>query len=161
MNPKAETIIRVLNESRPRYIVETGTIRNIEYEVGDGHSTRYIAEWVRDNGGVFTSIDLDIEVSLIYLDENGLMPFVNLWQGNSLDLLPKIKKIDFAYLDSDNDADLILNEFLIVWAKCKVVMVDDCSMESEELMKGKKLIPYLIENNIKFETAGYQLIIQK
>lgn len=161
MNPKAETIIRVLNESRPRYIVETGTIRNIEYEIGDGHSTRYIAEWVRDNGGVFTSIDLDIEVSLIYLDENGLMPFVNLWQGNSLDLLPKIKKIDFAYLDSDNDADLILNEFLIVWPKCKVVMVDDCSMESEELMKGKKLIPYLIENNIKFETVGYQLIIQK
>lgn len=178
MNPKATNLINELQAvyerlDRPLVIVETGTIRRTEpeYEAGDGHSTRYIAEWVKKTGSIFTgsafhSIDNDISIANKYLlDLMGLRIYVFLKEGNSLDWLPKFKHIDFCYIDSANDAENTLQEFLIAWPKITpggCLMVDDCNEASEELFKGDKLIPHLREKNINFEQLETnQIIIRK
>lgn len=169
MTSKAQNIINALEAlgiEQP-VIVETGTIRDTSeaFEQGDGHSTRFIAEWVRHNGGLFYSIDTDIKVAAKYLFECDLRSSVQLKEGYSTDVLPTIEKIDFAYLDSANDADNCLAEFLIVWDKVTsggCVMVDDCNEASVELLKGDKLMPYLREHNIEYATLDTnQIVIPK
>lgn len=139
-------------------IVETGTIRRTDpqYEQGDGHSTLYIAQWMRDNEveGEFHSIDLETRIADSWLKAFDLRGYVNLVKGNSLDVLKTAPNvITFAYLDSANDAELTLAEFKTVWPKIVpggCVMVDDCNIESAELHKGDLLIPYLAENGIEY-----------
>lgn len=162
MNPKAANIIvslQAMQKAHPyMVIVETGTIRRIElqYEQGDGHSTLYIAQWMRDNEveGEFYSIDLETLQAKKYLTELGLIDYVEIITGDSAESLVTFKDIiTFAYLDSANDPDLILREFKTVWPKIVpggCVMVDDCNIESAELNKGDLLIPYLAENGIEY-----------
>lgn len=159
MSAKSDEIIKILNELKPKVIVETGTIRNIskEHEEGDGHSTRFIAEWVKKNGGEFISIDLKTDVCLEYLKKLGLVKYVILIEGNSLDVLPRLGKVDFCYLDSENLPDLILNEYKLV--KAKIVMIDDCIEVSSIYRKGELLIPYLREKGINFEALSTGQIV--
>lgn len=173
MNTKAELLITSLGEvserfGRPLTIVETGTIRNAgeQYAAGDGHSTRHIAEWIRDNSpdSMFSSIDLNTTVARQYLRDMKLSGYVSLISGDSLLHLKRFDTIDFCYLDSENDAELTFNEFMIVWDKVPgggCIIVDDCNLRSTELLKGDKLIPYLAENNIPFEQVGNQIRITK
>ena len=152
MSAKSDQIVKLLNELKPKVIVETGTIRNVskEHEQGDGHSTRFIAEWVKENGGEFISIDLKTSVCSEYLKMLGLAKYVILIEGNSLDVLPRLGEIDFCYLDSENSPELILNEYKLV--KSKVVMIDDCIEGSSVYRKGELLIPYLREQGINFDS---------
>ena len=172
MTPKAQNIINQLDALRAKLgrdliIVETGTIRNTnpDFEHGDGHSTRFIAEWVKENGGFYTSIDIDCSVAKKYLFDLSLRQYVTLTEANSLDALPRFNAIDFCYLDSANDADNCLAEFLIVWPKITTggsVMVDDCNEASAELFKGDLLIPYLRERSIPYtQLETNQIIIFK
>ena len=174
MNAKAQEIINSLNEVKESavgsfFIIETGTIRIVDdgYEQGDGHSTRYIAEWCRDNSEgnyILVSIDLSTKVCFDYLHSLDLGEYVHLIEGNSLTMLPIFGGIGFCYLDSANDHEQTLKEFLIVWDNMRehgIVMVDDCNLSSAELFKGDLLIPYLIANNIEFEQIGNQLKIRK
>lgn len=175
MTSKSQNIINVLqqvynNLKRPLIIAETGTIRNLNegFVEGDGYSTQFIAEWVRDHAehipislaqnyvskSQFYSIDIDIETAAEYLTDNNLIDFVSLWPEKSVAALEKILPIDFCYLDSSDDPDNCLAEFMIAWPKITkggALMADDCSLEVAECTKGYKLIPYLIENNIPFE----------
>ena len=170
MTSKSQNIINELDRIAALFnrltIVETGTIRRTEpeYEEGDGHSTRFIAEWSRGNHS-FTSIDIDCSIAKKYLFDNNLRQYVTLKEGLSTDILPTFKMIDFAYLDSANDPDNCLNEFMIVWPMITPggsVMCDDCNEGSAELLKGDKLIPYLRSENIEFEQMGTnQLLIKK
>lgn len=170
MNPKAENIINQLNATlarlqRPLLIVETGTIRNREpqYEQGDGHSTRHIIDFVIQNPGTeFYSIDIDTDRARSYLTELHLIQHVNLCQDNSINRLKTFGRIDFAYLDSENNARMTMDEFLLVWPKVPAggcVMVDDCNEQSVELFKGDILMPHLRNNGINFEHLPTNQII--
>ena len=121
--------IKERQEAKPFiFVVETGTIRNINYQEGDGHSTRFIAEMMRFPD-TFISIDLNIKVCENYLKSLKLSDKVRLIQDDSRRILPLLDNIDVAYLDSENDCELIYQEFGIVMQKMNPggwIIIDDC-----------------------------------
>lgn len=173
MSRKSDNIINVLNRlaagGKSLTIVETGTIRRIEdeYKEGDGHSTEAICRWIADGFTYheYVSIDIDTSTAEFYLNRLGLLKYVELISAYSTEILPDIKSIDFAYLDSANDAKNTMDEFVIVWPEIVrggCVMVDDCNEESEELHKGDILMPYLRDRGIKYDQLDTnQIVIYK
>lgn len=148
-------ILNTLKQKEDLIIVETGAIRNpnLKYAVGDGWSTYWIAKWVKENGGKFISIDLDTRVAKEFITKLGLQNFVNFLEGNSLELLPTLPtQVSLVLLDSANDADHILAEFLLIENRARVCVIDDTIMGSTEVVKGQKVIPYAQKKyNIKFK----------
>lgn len=166
---RANLIIEHLNRLQPIYgnltIIETGTIRNVdpEYILGDGHSTHLVAQWVSKNGGNFYSIDLDISIAHTYLKKLGLRKHVNLRAGDSTEILQTFNTpVHLVYLDSGNDADLILSEFKAIEnlvVNEGVVIVDDCEPGSDELLKGNAVIPYAKTKGYKVNLKPRQAVI--
>ncbi len=132
----------------PLTIVETGTVRAFdeEHRVGDGHSTLYIAEWIKSTGEPhrFFSIDLSTAVAHQALTVRKLLPYVTLCEGDSVDTLAGFDfPIDFAYLDSGQAPELNLNEFHEVHKHLRppaMVMIDDVYYWAD-VNKGKLTIP--------------------
>jgi predicted O-methyltransferase YrrM len=142
-------------------ILETGSIRadTAEYETGDGWSTLHFARQVAEHGGTFTSVDLDTSVAVRVLDALGVAGYVDLVQADSIDLLAGLvaawdrARLDVAYLDSDNDAGLILHEFLLVRRLLNspgLLLVDDVDLDSATVVKGHKLVPWLNAAGVPF-----------
>lgn len=153
-------------------ILETGTIRGAtdNYRTGDGWSTLAFADHVRDHGGSFTSIDLDIDVSQAVVAEHELTDYVKLVKGYSIDVLANMVRwnsvqLDVVLLDSDNDSNLILHEYLVVRQLIRpggIVLVDDVSLESTDILKGHTIVPWFDTYGTKYriETRhadGYQI----
>jgi predicted O-methyltransferase YrrM len=150
-------------------IVETGTIRSADdqYRIGDGWSTMALAEHARDHGGTVTSIDLDVSIARGVLAQQGLDGYVTLIEGHSVQVLARLaaegRKFDVALLDSDNDAQLILDEYLVVSAMLQrpgLLLVDDVDLGSELVFKGHRLVPWLDREGVPYEIvqrdcAGY------
>lgn len=158
----------------PVNILETGTIRNTDpqYELDDGWSTVTFAEWCREHGGTIESVDLEIEAAATVLEKRGLRDVVHLVRHHSIHFLgarlfsngtyaagymlenrvPE-PKVHVAYLDSDNDPTLILDEYLLVTQMMPsgaILMVDDCDPVAGG-HKGDKIIPWLKEHGQAFE----------
>jgi hypothetical protein len=140
-------------------ILETGTIRNTgeEYHTGDGWSTLTFAEDVQAHGGSLTSVDLDVLHAEKILGDRQLMSGVHLLTGYSIDvlgrLLTKKFKYEVVFLDSDNDAQLILHELMLarlMMKKGALLMLDDIALDStSDAVKGLRALPYL-------ESAGIE-----
>jgi predicted O-methyltransferase YrrM len=153
-------------------IVETGTIRSTEpvYADDDGWSTVCFAEWVRDHAGVVVSIDLDVSAARKVLAEKDLLlsgtgvttGSVQLLDGTSEHWLGELTRPDgeihVAFLDSDNDPDLILREFEIVRKRMPagaVLMVDDVDLRpGAEARKGLAIAPWLEQHGWEYTIAG-------
>lgn len=143
-------------------IVETGTIRDAgdQYRSGDGWSTVAFAEHIHDHGGTFMSIDLDVSVAREVLagHPNRLDQHVTLMQGHSIQTLARFaflgRHFHVALLDSDNDAQLILHEYLIVSTMLRhpgLLLVDDVDLDSETILKGHELAPWLDREGVPYE----------
>lgn len=141
-------------------IVETGTIRGAgdAHRTGDGWSTVALAEYVRDNGGTATSIDLDVSTAASVLAGHNLDQCVNLVQGHSIQVLTRFvvegRVFDAVLLDSDNDAQLILDEWLVAATMLQrpgLLIVDDVDLDSALVVKGHKLVPWLERENIPWK----------
>lgn len=164
-NEIAKQLTRLKGKNQNLVILETGTIRNTEpqYVTGDGHSTHIICNWVKKNGGNFRSADLDISVAKTYLTKLGLIEYVTLVQSDSVKFLKDFSgKADLVYLDTANDASLILREFQAIEGKMQpwgVVIIDDCVPGSTELMKGNKVIPYAKKKGYRVELKPRQGMI--
>lgn len=155
-------------------MLETGTIRNEgeQYQKNDGWSTVTLAEDVRDNGGSLLSIDLSVDASDRVLTRLGLREHVEMRQGYSVDVLADILSLppedrpsfDVVLLDSDNDGNLILHEFLVVqylMAQGALLLIDDVDLHSTGVVKGHAIAPWLERHGIQYriETRtgeGYQ-----
>lgn len=131
-------------------ILETGTIRQEaeEYRWNDGWSTVTFAENVRDYGGSLISIDLDVAAADRVLTRLGLRDLVTLIEHDSVRTLSGMggASFDVVLLDSDNDADLIMNEYELAKPLVNtpgVIIVDDVVPGSPHVVKGHKLVPYL------------------
>lgn len=155
-----EIIQRELAELGGVNIVETGTIRGEgeQYRTGDGWSTVALAEHVRDYGGTLTSIDLDVSTARKVLTDQGLDGYVTLMEGHSVQVLAQLlsdcRRFDVALLDSDNDAQLILHEYLAVSPMLQrpgLLIVDDVDLESELVLKGHELVPWLDREGVTYE----------
>ena len=162
---RTSNLITLLKEYHVRFgdftIVETGTIRDTSarYELGDGHSTKHICTFVKEHPHcVFYSIDLHTDVCNDYLKKKNLRQYVQLIEGNSLDILPTLS-FDIAYLDSDNDSELIFKEFVIAKNKgVKLIIVDDVDPSNPELKKGIQVMEYLDAHNLKYQLLPRQLV---
>lgn len=155
-----EIVRRELATFGGQSIVETGTIRGEgdQYRTGDGWSTVAFAEHIRDHGGSVTSIDLDVSTAKKVLAEHDLDGYVNLIEGHSIQVLARLlaagSHFDMILLDSDNDAQLILHEYLIASAMLQhpgILMVDDVDLESEMVMKGHQIVPWLDREGMPYE----------
>lgn len=148
-------------------IVETGSIRGDgeNYRMNDGWSTVFFAEWLKKNGGALISIDLDVSTAEKVLKKKKLSEHVHLTQGHSIDVLAQMVfwnakggknqeqqgQVDVAFLDSDNDGALIFHEYLVVksiMASPGLIIVDDVDLESEGVVKGHEIVPWVIKHNI-------------
>lgn len=155
--------------SAPLSIVETGTIRNTgeNYRVNDGWSTLTFAEDIQGHGGSLVTIDLDVSAAREVLTSRGLDYVVSFHEGHSIDALSGMLAnaygsakrtsggkltlggvgfVDVAFLDSDNDAALILHEYLLVRRMVRspgLIMVDDVDMRSTDVVKGHGIVKWL------------------
>lgn len=129
-------------------ILETGSIRNEaeEYHQNDGWSTLTFAQHVKEHGGSLTSVDLDITAADVVLNRHGLRDTVNLVQQHSIEFLAgalaEEARYDVILLDSANDDDLILHEYLLArHLGPGLILVDDVEPGSATVIKGRKLLP--------------------
>src|ERR1700722_15354318 len=163
--------LRLMKERRPANIVETGTSRfgNSNF-VGDGGFTILMGDYVRDNDGIFYSVDTDIHALSKAASALGdSRHFVRLVNEDSVSFLQHFREpIDFLYLDSyDFDVnDPIpsqqhhLKEIMAAYpnlTKHSVVMVDDCGLPYGG--KGRYVINYLVNRGWKILANGYQVIL--
>jgi predicted O-methyltransferase YrrM len=148
-------------------IIEIGTIRNAapEYEDGDGHSTRHIAEWCKDDkykhGHLFTSVDIKTDVCAEYLKENTLSEWVYLIEQDGLEYLQSEPYADFIYLDGANDSEQTLEQFKVaveLIGKTGTIVIDDCFPGSTEVVKCHDVIFYCDQNALKYEIENNMLI---
>lgn len=172
MASRALRVVSLLEERekvarRPLVIVETGSIRNpaLAYHNGDGHSTKYIAEFLRYRAKyahVFYSIDLDTSVAKTYLASFSLDKYVRFLEGDSVHWLRLLRMVDFAYLDSANNGQTILAEFRTLENRLNsgaIVVVDDVDLLSPELRKGDLVVPYARER-YEVEMSKRQAVIR-
>jgi hypothetical protein len=141
-------------------ILETGSIRNEaeEYHQNDGWSTLTFAQYVKANGGTLTSVDLDISAADAVLTRHGLRDTVNLVEQHSIAFLSgevdAAARYDVILLDSENDADLILHEYLLAkYLHPGLVLVDDVEPGSATVVKGHKLLPV-----VSAEGTSYRML---
>jgi hypothetical protein len=160
-------------------ILETGCIRNggEQYRINDGWSTWTFAKWVKDNGGMSMSIDLDVSVAHMVLMRDGLMEDspglepteegqivtdgIHLHQGYSVDVLVKTlskcgpSSFDMILLDSDNDPNLILHEFFVAKHLVReggVILIDDVGGTEGDATKGDAIVPWAQTHSIPYRT---------
>lgn len=143
-------------------LLETGSIRGTgeQYHQNDGWSTIAFAEQVRDHGGEFYSIDINIQAADTVLSERGLRDEVNLIEGYSVDVLAGFlagdkgcPQLDVALLDSDNDGQLILHEYMLAQHMVRsggLILVDDVDLDSTGVVKGHLLAPWLRDKGIDY-----------
>ncbi len=144
----------LMDDSQTLVIVETGTIReDVPPPYPDGHSARMFGKFVADHGGAFYSIDNDIEAVNVcrrimereYPDNDN----INIVHSDSVEFLEKFGwPIDVLYLDSANDAKLILKEAKTAIGNLhrnSVILIDDVVALNPEmgLRKGELVTPYL------------------
>ncbi|MBT4407782.1 MAG: class I SAM-dependent methyltransferase [Euryarchaeota archaeon] len=151
-------------------IVETGTIRNHldKYKYGDGHSTLRFAEYIWGHGGELYSVDIDpmavlVSKSLVGKEFPQAMEHIHIIESDSVAFLESFDEpIDVLYLDSANDAELILNEAKAALCNLheeSIVLIDDCFNENEyHIEKGALAIPFLEENGWIMEVSEYQAL---
>lgn len=144
-------------------ILETGTIRQDtpQHRAGDGWSTLAFAQDAAATGGHVTSVDLDILTAARVLAREGVGEHVTLREGYSIDwmacALAAGQKFDVILLDSENDAQLILHEFMLAKQLLRrpgMILVDDVVPGSETVVKGKLLLPW-IERNMPNATTAW------
>lgn len=153
-------------------ILETGTIRGDEGRLhpNDGWSTLVFAEYVKKNGGTFTSIDLHTETGKSFLKEKKLDAKVNFCEGHSVDVLTGMVVdmmasedaggiLDVVLLDSANSGELILAEYLVVCRMLRrpaLVIVDDVDIESDGVVKGHQIVPWIQDLGILYRIEWRQ-----
>jgi len=166
---------RTLTGQTALNIVETGSIRfnTKEHEQGDGWSTLQFARDVQANGGNLVSIDLDTSVAREVLTQRGIevtensdLCGIHLVDGHSIEVLAHMAlmengyqlqmPIDVLLLDSANESDLILHEWLVakrLLAGRSLLMVDDVDLSSPNVVKGHKIVPWLDEHEIDYRVV--------
>lgn len=159
-----EEAFRYIGQHLPEkpVIVETGTVRDVGNWAGDGQSTivwDYFAELL---DGIVYTIDIN-ETGVRIVEELGLERTVAV-QGDSLDMIPKIKTpIDFLYLDSydidwnnpEPSAEHHLQELLAALPMLKdeaLIAVDDNRADSG---KGFKVAQHLETLGAVEVVSGY------
>lgn len=140
-------------------VLEVGTIRESaeEARAADGWSTLCFAEHAAVYGGHIVGVDLDVTAATQVLTRHGVADRVELLTGSSVEVLPRLiaegRSFDVVFLDSDNDADLVMREYSLARELVRrggLIMADDMDQGDPWVFKGLKLIPYLKQKGIAY-----------
>lgn len=163
LNPKQKgwlIALKQLNKKENLIILETGRSRNPDWRGSDGNSTyffsglkRIIQMYSVDNDSEnYSNYSSSEEYCRKYLKAKQLrkITFINGDSAMEIPKLPVETTIDIAFLDSANNPELILKEYIAIAPFLNkneaLVIVDDVSNEGK---KGDLLIPYLKKNGYK------------
>jgi predicted O-methyltransferase YrrM len=170
-NPTFNHLFSLMADLKNPTIVETGTIR-IRGEkglLGDGHSTLKFADYCSKFGGKLYSLDIDpeaIALSSWMVSRKYPNVEVNVIHSDSVAFLESFDEpIDVLYLDSANDANLILNEAKAALGclhEESIILIDDCFSDEQKtssmIQKGDLVIPFLEENGWVIVFKKYQVL---
>ena len=165
-----QLFFKMMNELQERLgrklvIVETGTIREVAYAHGDGHSTLKFSEYVQQQGGSFYSIDNSKEAVSCSKKLVGEHKNVNIVEALSTEFLESFPdKIDVLYLDSANDEHIGLAEYEAAKPKLydhTIILIDDCLENSPAQRKGLFSIPKMLEDGYIKVLHEYQCVLAK
>lgn len=141
-------------------ILETGCIRMEDptYRDSDGWSTLTFAQYVQTHGGTLTSVDLDTSVAQKVLKEAGLSSQATFLDGYSVDVLAGMiaseRTFDVIMLDTENDAQLVLHEYLVAKRLCTpgtLIIFDDVDMTNiSGAVKGHQVVPWFDHHGIPY-----------
>lgn len=140
-------------------ILETGTIRydTEDHRQGDGWSTLAFARRAQQYGGHVTSIDLHVDTAAKVLAREGVDDYVTLRPGYSIDWMASMlgagQRFDVILLDSENDSQLILHEYMLAMKLLNrpgLLLVDDVVPGSTTVVKGLQLLPWLDERSFNY-----------
>lgn len=138
-------------------VLEVGCARSThpDHEVGDGWSSLTLARDAQKTDGSLAGIDLDTRAAAELIGSHGLTE--EFFEGSSLDVLPELaaqgRTFDVIFLDSGNDPDLVLSEFILslrLIVRPGLLLADDMDQKDPEVVKGVKLIPYLKDNGYAY-----------
>lgn len=154
-----ELLIQELDALRARRgydelaILETGCIRveDPSYRDSDGWSTLAFAGYTQTHGGTLTSIDLDTSVAKRVLENEGVGSRTTFIEGYSIEQLAQLvaskREFDVIMLDTENDAQLILHEYLVAKRLVSpggLIIFDDIDMSNMSgAVKGHAVVPWL------------------
>lgn len=148
---------RMRSGKRALRFLEVGCARSTheDHQVGDGWSSLTLAREVREHGGSLTGVDLDTGPAMDLLLTERLEAVFR--QGMSLTVMRRMvdagEEFDVVFLDSGNDPELVLQEFFLarqLLARPGLLMADDMDQNDPEVVKGLKLIPYLMASKQEF-----------
>lgn len=164
--------IQLLDDRKARILVETGTARYGDKNLGEGGSTIIFGDWATQNNALLYTVD--ISPTAIENAKSATIPFaehIKYICGDSVNFLKFFGfPIDFLYLDS-YDYDQFnpkpsqkhhLKEITAAYPylhKNSVVMIDDCALPNGG--KGKRVIKFLKEKGWEIIYEGYQVILIK
>lgn len=162
---KAETLLEILSQYSKPKILEIGCIRETAepYVEGDGYSTYFFADHVKENGGYFASVDVSTAVAQEVLGKHDLLEFVEFLEVDGGTYLKKMvaftpdRLFDYIYLDGENDPQLTMEYFLTAINLVKqegVIVLDDCDLTDPNQLKGRLVVPHLKTLAIPFEQKG-------
>ncbi len=173
-----QLVLQLIEEMGAQTLVETGTARDgtAGFTDGDGGSTIIFAEWARDHGAEFFSVDISQKnlkkaqeaVKRTVVGHENKVHFIC---SDSVAYLRDFNQpIDFLYLDSyDFDPDNPgpsqhhhLREIRAAYpflTKNSIVMIDDCNLVHGG--KGKLAIEFLLQHGWKIVCNRYQVILTR
>lgn len=142
-------------------VLEVGVLRerDVGHAEGDGHSTIAFAQLLKNMpGSRYTGIDLKVANAMDAVVAARLGAVCDFIQGDSVEMMETLLlggcTFDVIYLDCDNSAKSTMAEYELALQLLKrpgLLLGDDMNVESDEVHKGKILIPYLIGKDIPFE----------
>ena len=131
---------------KPLNIFQVGAIEsfNDKYRIGSGWADLMWGEYIRDNGGSLTIVDIDLDHLANSAFASSMLNYkVNITYGDAINSIGE--GYDIYYLDGSNDPDETLEQFKKIMHTDSVVMVDDYRI------KGTSLHPLVKVEGYKFD----------
>jgi len=155
ITPPGITLYKLLDavyKNQPLHIVETGCVRDVNPTslITDGWSSFYLAKWVANHSGKFTTIELDatnLAHGKLFLERFGLAKDVQFINGESVEEISKLTdKVDVFYLDSCDGVEHGLAEFQAALKHDPVLIIMD-----DFISKAAKAVEFANQQGIPFK----------
>ena len=163
MNRKAEVLLKWLAEAPAGPVVEIGCMRYDHELESEGFSTYYLARQCAEEGRDFYSYDINpehVRNAKNIMGQFGLIGTVQCMSGTVG--LSKVRGIGFLYLDSSDNPNHTMDQYLIAdMAPGGIIVIDDChSYSAGPYGKGTQVIESVGLDNLILEvTGGYRMAV--
>ena len=134
---KAMNILHFRRGTKKPVFVETGSIRNVDWRFSDGYSTLLFGWYCKKYDGELYTLEISEDaLSLCQQVTEDYKEKINYILGDSSSSILRLEvdEIDFLYLDSANDANIVLNEY----KAAKHFLHDNSIIVVDDVLKGNK-----------------------